>query len=46
VNYAVDQAQAAIDREKSKPEFKDTDLRSYIFWVDRKDYGKSGLACE
>lgn len=39
VGYAVDQAQAAIEREKSKPEFKDVDLKSYIFWADRKDYG-------
>lgn len=45
VRYAVDQAQAAIDREKAKPEFKDVDLRPYIFWAVRKDYG-SGLAGE
>jgi hypothetical protein len=38
VGYAVDQAQAAIEREKAKPKFKDVDLKQYVFWPVRKDY--------
>ena len=43
VKYAVDQAQAAIERERSKPEFKDVDLKSYVFWPVRKDYGRAAV---